>query len=695
VIRFRHATLGGVAALVAISVVPAQAYPRPAGSAVQLVSAAANGGLADKGASAMTMTPDGRYVAFTSGATNLVPGDTNRASDVFVRDVRARTTRRVSVDSSGLQGIGLHLACTWGTTSLDINSYGGAGKPAISADGRYVAFASCFTNLVTPAQVLTQIYRHDIKTGKTVLVSTDDKGAAANSRDISPPSISADGRYVVFASTATNLSPKTCTGNAAEQAVCSSAAGGLLGVQGWQVYRHDMVTGKTTVVSVDSRGAKGDGDSYAPFISPDGRYAGFLSGSDNLTADPPNPSCYGSTFPACPQLYLHDVKTGRTDLITVGVDGLAGDAPASTTPPANFEGEMFPASMSANNRYVVFQSTATDLVPQGPLATSVGTYVRDLATARTEMVSVTSTGDFPGANGDVTNLGFGSLWPTISPDGRYVNFSVSCSSWYNQTGAFVHDRLTGATDYAVPSLWGTPTSCADHGSSASASPKPPNNHLVLGADGRWAAFVGVPGAFIKGSDERNDAAADQILLADRGPTLGVGGLAANGHLTISGAPSFARSGVVASLASVSVGRGAAGLPGGDLVGAALAYRARFGDLFFRLDVRRMPSFAAASPTLLYGLDLTVNGARYEVRVAKTGLTAAFELFRLDSANAWRHVSSLKGGYGTTGQSVVFAVPLAQIGARTGGRISSAVGFTAIGSAFTGASTIVDTIRLAG
>jgi hypothetical protein len=109
----------------------------------------------------------------------------------------------------------------------------------------------------------------------------------------------------------------------------------------------------------------------------------------------------------------------------------------------------------------------------------------------------------------------------------------------------------------------------------------------------------------------------------------------------------------------------------------------------------MPMFPAASPAVVYGLDLTVGGDRYEVRVAKTGpMFASFGLFRQNPATGlWTEVGSLHGGYGTTGQEVVFAIPLVDIGAQNGGRLRNLMAFTALGSFLTGPAAILDQISL--
>ncbi|HJR81383.1 MAG TPA: choice-of-anchor Q domain-containing protein, partial [Anaerolineales bacterium] len=163
------------------------------------------------------ISANGRYVAFSSSARNLVVGDTTVASDIFVRDIQTETTTRVSVGSNG--------------TEANSASYG----PSISADGRYVAFESYATNLVQDDTNGTMdIFVHDRETGITTRVSVDSNAVEANSSSINP-SISANGRYVVFSSLATNL-----------------VSGDTNGETGSDIFIHDMQTGVTKRVSVDS-----------------------------------------------------------------------------------------------------------------------------------------------------------------------------------------------------------------------------------------------------------------------------------------------------------------------------------------------------------------------------------------------------------------------------------------------------------
>ena len=191
-----------------------------------------------------TPTPDLRYVAFSSWATNLVAGDTNGpyplGHDVFVRDRLNGTTERVSIGSLGQQG--------------NDQSY----HPAISADGRYVAFTSYATNLVAvDSNGVEDVFIRDRVAGTTELVSLDSSGAQANG-GVACTSISADGRYVAFYGSASNL-----------------VAGDTNGTM--DVFVRDRLNGTTERVSVDSGGAQGNKDSDGGPISPDGRYVAFDS----------------------------------------------------------------------------------------------------------------------------------------------------------------------------------------------------------------------------------------------------------------------------------------------------------------------------------------------------------------------------------------------------------------------------------
>lgn len=216
-----------------------------------------------------SVSADGRYVAFSSWASNLVPGDTNGVLDVFVRDRVARKTVRVSVSTAGRQA----------RTDFALGDHGSSGG-AISGDGRYMAYWSNATNLV-PGDTNgswdvfvrdrdadgDRIYdeRGAVRTGRATVTS---RGAQAspNHSAYRGLDISANGRYVAFDSEATDLVPRDTNGQQ-------------------DVFVRDLRTGRTVRVSLSGAGAQGDGRSHAPSISADGRYVAFGSTATTIAPD--------------------------------------------------------------------------------------------------------------------------------------------------------------------------------------------------------------------------------------------------------------------------------------------------------------------------------------------------------------------------------------------------------------------------
>ncbi len=307
------------------------------------------------------ISADGRYVVFESAASNLVPGDTNGFEDIFVHDRWTGATERVSVDSSGAQA--------------DSESY----APAISADGRYVAFESVADNLVPgDTNVWGDYFVHDRLSGTTERVNVDSSGAQADySSGYAAPAISADGRYVAFQSEADNL-----------------VAGDTNVAQ--DVFVHDRQTGATEMVSVDSAGIQGTIDSVLPSISADGRFVAFMSLANNLAVGDTN---------VASDVFVHDRQTGTTEIVSVDSSGVAGWSDAS-----------FP-SISSDGRYVAFD-TLTNLeggIPNG----YIDVYVHDRQTGTTELVSADSTGAEGNGVSDRASL---------SADGRFVVFESQATS---------------------------------------------------------------------------------------------------------------------------------------------------------------------------------------------------------------------------------------------------------------------------
>ncbi|MGZ8225825.1 MAG: hypothetical protein ACXWT3_04190 [Methylococcaceae bacterium] len=271
-----------------------------------------------------SISADGRFIAFLSAATNLVPEDTNDKWDVFVRDQATGIITRVSVDSRGRQGNGHSVGYF-------------PPAPAISADGRFVAFYSESSNLVPgDNNFWGDIFVHDRTTGKTTLVNVDSMGVQGNHFIYRSISISADGRFVAFVSGAANLVAGDT--NAAEDA-----------------FVHDRNTRTTTRVSVDSTGLEANDHSLNSVISADGRFVAFYSVASNLVQGDTN---------GIWDAFVHDRSTGTTTRVGVDSMGKPGNDWSS------------PESISADGRFIGFSSGATNLVQEDTNG-SPDVFVRD------------------------------------------------------------------------------------------------------------------------------------------------------------------------------------------------------------------------------------------------------------------------------------------------------------------------------
>ncbi len=304
---------------------------------------------------------DGRYVAFTSYADDLVPGDTNGAEDAFVRDTVNGTTTRVNVSTSGAQD----------------NSKLGSGAASISANGRYVAFLSGATDLAPDIPSgLVNVFVHDLRTGTTVDASVNSDGQPADASSFDPV-ISASGRYVAFSTNSSNF----------EDAI------GTLGAA--QVYVRDRSEGTTSIASVSDSGVPADrsvtASTLATGISADGRVVAFSTEANNLV---PADTNYAD------DVFVHDMATGATQRVSVSSTG------------AQAASDSVGGSLSSDGTKIVFDSDASNLVPRDHIAT-YDVFFRDLTTGRTRLVS-RSSGDKQGNNASSSGM--------LSADGRHVVF---------------------------------------------------------------------------------------------------------------------------------------------------------------------------------------------------------------------------------------------------------------------------------
>lgn len=320
------------------------------------VSVAGDGSQVAEGGYWPSISANGRYVAFMSTDTAIVPGKTSNRPDVIVRDLKTGTNRRASVDSDGNE------------------SDGTAYQPLLSANGRFVAFGSDATDLVPgDTNGLYDIFVHDMKTGSTVRVSVDSHGNQQTASG-ETHAFSSNGRFVAFSSSAANLAPGDTNGQD-------------------DIFVHDLKTRRTTRVSTSTAGVEADASCYSPSISTNGRWVTFSSSASNLVQ---------VNVLSLSQIYLHDAKTGVTTRISGFTADSEGNGPSQS------------ASMTPSGRLVVFSSRADNLAA-GDTNSEYDIYLHDLRRGVLSRVSVDSAG--AQATGD------DSYESAISANGRFVAFS--------------------------------------------------------------------------------------------------------------------------------------------------------------------------------------------------------------------------------------------------------------------------------
>jgi len=402
----------------------------------QRVSVGPAGIQANSNSYSQAISADGRYITFNSFASNLVTGDTNTNSDVFVFDRTTSTTTRVSVGPAGIQAMG------------------NSNSPAISADGRYITFDSSASNLVaSDTNTTTDVFVFDRTTSTTTRVSVGPAGIQANSSS-SDPSISADGRYITFSSRAGNL-----------------VAGDINIVE--DVFVFDRTTSTTTLVSVGPAGIQASAASYEPVISGDGRYISFYSDAGNLVAGDTN---------AVQDVFVFDRTTNATTRVSVGPAGIQAND------------DSFSQAISGDGRYITFESSASNLVT-GDTNAANDVFLFDRTTSATTRVNVGPAGIE--ANSD-------SELPAISADGRYITFDSLASNLVAgdtnmKYDVFVFDRTTSATSRVSAGPAGVQ---ANNGSDSPA----------ISADGRYIAFNSSASNLVAGDTNVQD----DVFVFDQG-----------------------------------------------------------------------------------------------------------------------------------------------------------------------------------
>jgi RHS repeat-associated protein len=377
---------------------------------------------------------DGRYVVFVSNATNL-PGNSAGGTNVFVRDSQLATTTLVSANTSGAAA--------------------GGGRPTISGDGRYVAFLSSAAEVVSgDTNGVVDIFVRDLTLAMTVRASVD-SGGIQGSAASDDPYLSADGHFVVF--------------------VTDSNFGGP--APGGGIYLRDLVLATTEFISIGRDGAVANDFSNQPSVSDDGRFVSFVSRASNLS---PIPKTNLSTIF---DVYLRDRTAGTTTRVSVGPGGVQGNAQSNTAVVAtdgsvvfrsgaenlvsndgNFLVDLFlraggltlrvaedshGGSITGDGRFIVFYSAQSNLVP-GDTNGFEDTFLRDQQEGTTELISQSSLGAIGNSGG----------WrPSVSADGRYVAFDSSSTNLVSGdtngfADIFVRDRGPVDSGAAAPYTYG-------------------------------------------------------------------------------------------------------------------------------------------------------------------------------------------------------------------------------------------------
>jgi len=355
------------------------------------------------------ISADGRYVVFSSGADNLVPDDTNKGSDIFVYDRQAHTTELITLAEDGSP------------------ANESSGSHSVSSDGRWVVFMSIASNLVAgDTHDQSDVFVHDRQTDRTTLVSMAQDGTSGNGMSMDA-NISADGRWITFASTADDLVPE----------IDEHTGENIADTNGMvDIFVYDRLGESIRRVSLSSDGEQSNNNSNLPSISADGRWVVFWSVADNLVPG------------AGRGIYLYDRSDGITRFIT------DGSAP----------------TISPDGRWIGFLSSSSDLVSDDAIyaqlydrqtdeITVIGGYAEEIHGRASNVVNFSMDGEW---------LAFSSVFS--SPDSPLEGNS---SEWGQQV--FLRDQKTGSFTL----LSAAPNGLA--GNSSSASPS-------LSADGRWIAF---------------------------------------------------------------------------------------------------------------------------------------------------------------------------------------------------------------
>ncbi len=401
-----------------------------------LISVTPGGGVLPKskgGSQEPAISYYGRYVAFSSFSNQVVTGDNNNAWDIFVYDRKEEKTTRVSIASNGTE------------------SNGDSRRPSISGNGQLVVFQSAASNLVdNDTNGVDDIFLHDTKTGETQRISVSGNGSQANGKS-DYPVISSDGRFIAFRSAASNLVENDTNG---EQ----------------DIFLYERDSGKITRISISSDGEQGNDFSGAPSISSDGRYIAFRTKATNLHPKGINED---------PDILIHDRLTRQTEMVSLSSAGQP------------YWGNPGNPSISADGRYVVFQSTHDKLV-SGYMNWEPDIFLHDRMTGKTTLIP-------PGA-GAITQ-GKPSTNPAISGNGQLIVFQAARAKLLpdatkpKQQDVFLYDRESGKVIRISTTIegedgnkWATRPVISGDGSSI-AFQSTSSNLVERDDNGSWDIFV--------------------------------------------------------------------------------------------------------------------------------------------------------------------------------------------------------------
>ena len=411
---------------------PMKDTPTPTSGSTQRISisnSGVEGSLGSISTASASISANGQFIAFRSDADNLVAEDSNNQEDIFVHDRHNGETQRISIASDGTQANEASFS------------------PSISANGRFVAFASDASNLVTgDSNDWADIFVHDRQSGDTRRVSVASDGSQGDFYSLQP-SISANGRFIAFLSQARNLVNGDSNGQS-------------------DIFVHDRDTGKTQRVSIASDGSQGDSYAESPTISADGQLVVFSAYSSNLVDSDSNDQS---------DIFIHDRHSSQTHLISVASNGTQNyDRSGSINSQP---------TLSADGRFVAYVSESENLSKGGD---KKDIFIQNLQTDEIQLVSVASDGRRANLNSDS---------PSISADGRFVAFTSYASNlvagdsngWVD---VFIHDRENGVTRRISVASDGTQSNLN------SAAP-------TISADGGFVAFHSLADNLVTGDNNNS------------------------------------------------------------------------------------------------------------------------------------------------------------------------------------------------